>query len=150
MITIQKAVEEDWAIVLDLLQRQFAEHQIDVDEATLTFAIQEELRNEKLGIFLLARQDERPIGFAAIVFTWTLEHGGNSAWLEELYVLPELRGAGIGSQLIDATIVETTKLGCKAIDLEVEEEHERAEHLYQHKGFHLLNRRRWALILEHK
>jgi len=144
MITIQKAAEEDWAIILDLLQRQFAEHQIDVDEATLTFAVQEELRDEKLGIFLIARQDECPVGFADIVFTWTLEYGGRTAWLEELYILPELRNEGIGSLLVDATIAETAKLGCKAIDLEVETEHERAEHLYQRKGFHLLNRRRWA------
>jgi GNAT superfamily N-acetyltransferase len=144
MITIQKAAEEDLAIVLDLLQKQFAEHQIEVDEETLTFAIREELRNEKLGIFLIARQDARPVGFAAIVFTWTLEHGGNVAWLEELYVLPELRNDGIGSQLVDAVIAETSKLGCRAIDLEVEEEHERAENLYHRKGFHLLNRRRWA------
>jgi len=150
MLEIKKATKEDWAIILDLLQRQFSEHQIDVDETTLTFAIQEELRNEKLGIFLIARQDERPVGFAAIVFTWTLEHGGNSAWLEELYVLPELRGMGIGSLLVDATITETIKLGCNAIDLEVEEEHARAENLYQRKGFRLLSRRRWAMELEHQ
>ena len=144
MLEIKKATLADEAIVLDLLQRQFDEHQIEVEEATLKSAILEELKNEKLGIFLIARKDERSVGFAAIVFTWTLEHGGIVAWLEELYVLPELRNDGIGTQLVDAVIAETTKLGCRAIDLEVEEEHKRAEHLYKRKGFHLLSRRRWA------
>ena len=66
------------------------------------------------------------------------------AWLDELYVLPLERSAGIGNRLMDAVIAECQSLGCHAIDLEVEEEHEHAEHLYQRKGFEPLSRKRWA------
>ena len=144
MTSIRKANLGDLNVLIKLLSNQFGEHEIELESELLHNVLETMLKNERLGFCMLAEKDGDPVGFAAIVFTWTLEHGGNVAWLEELYVLPELRNDGIGTQLVDAVIAETTKLGCRAIDLEVEEEHERAENLYKRKGFHLLSRRRWA------
>lgn len=144
MTTIRKATSADLNPLSDLLAAQFAEHEIDLPIDELRAALTTLLENDTLGFCLLAEEEGRPLGFADIVFTWTLEYGGKTAWLEELYVLPEWRNAGIGAQLLDAVIVGAKNLGCKAIDLEVEEEHQRAENLYQRKGFHPLSRRRWA------
>lgn len=95
-------------------------------------------------MFLVARKNDQVIGCAAISYAWTLEHGGKSAWLDELYVLPAYRGQGIGSLLVDRAVAEAQSEGCKAMDLEVEEEHVRAERLYARKGFRPLRRRRWV------
>ena len=143
-ITIRKAQAGDLNALTQLLSNQFDEHEIELASSELRDALKTLLENDSLGICLLAERDGQPVGFADIVFTWTLEYGGKTAWLEELYVLPELRNDGIGGQLVDAVIVEAKTYGCRAIDLEVEFEHERAEHLYQRKGFHPLSRRRWA------
>ncbi len=150
MIKIRKASPSDLNALTQLLANQFDEHEIELAFSKLHSALETMLQNESLGFCLLAEKDGQPVGFAAISFAWTLEYGGKTAWLDELYVLPNERNAGIGEKLIDAVIAETKALGCKAIDLEVETEHQRAENLYKRKGFHLLSRRRWAKELNHE
>ncbi len=149
-VKISKATEQELEVVLALLTKQFGEHDIQLASVSLHTAVDAMLQDESLGFFLLAEKDGNLVGFAAISFAWTLEYGGKTAWLDELYVMPAERSAGIGEKLIDAVIAETKVLGCKAIDLEVETGHERAENLYRRKGFHPLKRRRWAKELNHE
>jgi GNAT superfamily N-acetyltransferase len=101
------------------------------------------LGEPRLGFILLAREGAA-VGVAWVSTTWSLEHGGLTAWLEELYVVPERRSSGIGRALLLDVIERTRKLGCAAIDLEVDVEHARAEHLYQREGFSRLPRARWV------
>jgi ribosomal protein S18 acetylase RimI-like enzyme len=147
MVIIEKATLTDKSDLIDLLHQQFNEHDIQCSADVLEVAVTEMLKREDLGMFLVSRDGDQVIGFAAISFAWTLEHGGKSAWLDELYVLPGRRGAGVGAMMIDSILVAAEKAGCLAIDLEVEEEHQRAEHLYRRKGFERLRRNRWAKSL---
>lgn len=148
MIEIVFASLADLDPLVDLLSRQFDEHDILQHSEQLAEATRHMLEDPRLGFFLLARHDAKPIGFAAVSFAWTLEHGGKSAWLDELYVLPAYRGKGVGGMLLDAVIRRAQDAGCRAIDLEVEAEHRRAEHLYIRKGFSPLNRTRWVKPLK--
>ena len=141
---IERATLADKDVLLDLMQKQFLEHEIPHSAGILEAAIREMITRDSLGIILVARDDDHVIGLAAIPFAWTLEHGGKSAWLDELYVLPEHRGAGVGGLLVDSVLVEAEKEGCIAVDLEVEAEHQRVEQLYARKGFRRLDRSRWV------
>lgn len=143
-LMIKKAAPPDSGVVLDLLTRQFDEHHLDLHSEELLLAIRSMLEDERLGFILLAFNQGQVVGIACVPLTWTLEHGGSSAWLDELYVLPEFRGLGIGSALIERVVVLCCRLGCKALDLEVELDHSRAEHLYRRYGFEPLPRRRWV------
>ena len=67
-----------------------------------------------------------------------------AAWLEELYVVPEDRGQGVGEALLQAALDGVQARGCAAVDLEVDEAHQRAEHLYHRNGFVRLPRTRWV------
>lgn len=49
-------------------------------------------------------------------------------WLEELYVLPEYRMKGIGTNLLLGVMNAGIRIGAKAVDLEIDESHERASH----------------------
>lgn len=146
-LSIARAKSEDLAELLALMQKQFSEHAIDVEAAQLETAIGRLIGSEALGFVLTARKDGYLVGLAAVSFAWTLEHGGRSAWLDELYVLPAFRGLGAGTALLDQVILEAKKDGCLAIDLEVDSVHRRAEHLYQRYGFRPLDRRRWVMSL---
>jgi GNAT superfamily N-acetyltransferase len=144
MIEIEKASLEDVEVLLDLLHEQFKEHGIGFSRKTLAHAVSEMVRNQELGFFLTAREGGPVIGMAAVSFAWVLEHGGKSAWLDELYVLPENRGSGVGGILIEKAVEEATQEGCLAIDLEVDQEHQRVERLYARLGFEPLARTRWV------
>jgi GNAT superfamily N-acetyltransferase len=143
-MNVYRATIADADDVLELMQMQFIDHRIGFEISRLRSAISHLLAPEGPGFILIARHEGRPLGFAAVSFAWTLEHGGKSAWLDELYVVPQNREEGTGTALLDAVLTEASSHSCLAIDLEVDKEHQRAEHLYKRKGFHELARKRWV------
>jgi ribosomal protein S18 acetylase RimI-like enzyme len=55
--------------------------------------------------------------------------------VHDLAVDPEHRGAGAGRALMDAIEARARTLGCCKLTLEVQENNERAQRLYEHCGF---------------
>jgi ribosomal protein S18 acetylase RimI-like enzyme len=145
--TIAVATHQDRDVLVALLAAQLHEHHITLSSERLAAAVDGALHDAVRGLFLLARVQGTAVGAAYLSFNWTLEHGGKSCWLEELYVMPAYRERGIGRQLLDAVCQRAAELGCAAIDLEVEEEHARAQHLYEREGFHPHRRHRWVRLL---
>jgi GNAT superfamily N-acetyltransferase len=144
-ISLAEAADED--SVASLLAAQFAEHAIALDDARMRAGVRGALLDPARGAFLLARDDARSLGLAYLAFTWTLEHGGKSAWLEELYVVPDARSHGIGERLLRAAMAHAKGAGCAAIDLEVDAGHARAARLYERAGFTPHARARWFVTL---
>lgn len=141
---IELAKPHDIHDLLVLLKKQFAEHRIEFDPDQLKSSLMHLIAHEDLGCAWIAREGRSSIGFAIVSMAWTLELGGKSAWLDELYVLPQWRNAGVGTLLIESVIEKLRKLGCLAIDLEVDDDHRRAESLYARFGFESLERSRWV------
>jgi GNAT superfamily N-acetyltransferase len=148
-VAIRTAGAEDLEAVLELLLVQLHEHHTPISRERLRAGIEAWLSNPSRGLILVAQHDSRIVGVSCVDFMWPLEHGGLGGWLEELYVVPEYRKQGVGTQLLEATLSQCARLGCSAIDLEVEAGHARVESLYERFGFELLDsRRRWVKKLE--
>ena len=75
------------------------------------------------------------IGYAMLAKSYSTEFGKRCIWIEDLYLLPEYRGRGFGSCFF--SFVEQRYPGC-LLRLEVEEENERARHVYETSGFRVL------------
>jgi GNAT superfamily N-acetyltransferase len=147
-INILKASPEHLAAILRLLSTQLREHHIEISDAKLEVAVRGVIENPGRGLILAAFLDGRCAGVAYVSFVWTLEHGGCSAWLEELYVDPGLRNAGIGTTLLRAVLDECESFGCAALDLEIDVDHEKVRSLYERHDFVALPRRRLARLLK--
>lgn len=144
--TIREATSSDRDAVVALLRAQLEEHSIELAPAAIDFAVRGLERNRELGRVLVAADaGGRIVGVAVLSFLWTLEHGGASAWLDELYVAPAARGTGLGRALTEAAIAAADAAQCIALDLEVEPGHEVAERLYERLGFR--RHRRTHLVL---
>ena len=141
---IERATAADVPDLLRLLSVQLREHHVRLEDAGLARAIDGVLADPARGFFLLLAVDGRRVGAAYVSFVWALEHGGHSAWLEELYVEPARRAAGLGTELLRAVLAECEACGCAALDLEIDADHERVRSLYRRHGFHELPRRRLA------
>ena len=127
---------------LPLLDGQYREHRIDMGGPVLARAMRELLRGR--GVALVARARGRDVGLAVLSFCWTVERGGKTAWLDELYVVPEARGGGVGRRLLKRAIAEARKARCLSLELEVVKGHERAARLYVREGFEKLPRSRYS------
>ena len=143
-MTIAPATAADGPAVVDLLLAQLAEHAIDTPRTAVEHAVAGVLAEPRRGRIFVARDGDRPVGVAYLSFVWALEHGGHAAWLEELYVRPAERSRGTGGALLAAVLDFARADGCAAVDLEVETEHARAEHLYARAGFARHTRTRWV------
>jgi GNAT superfamily N-acetyltransferase len=148
MLKIETARNSDLEPILQLLRTQLEEHSIVLTAAALQRAAQGLIENHANGRILCARLDGALVGVAVISFLWTLEHGGPAAWLDEVYVEPTQRGAGIGKQLVEAAMQVARDNGCIALDLEVDAGHEAAERLYERMEFRRHRRVRWVRMLD--
>lgn len=146
-IVIEVAEAGDRDGVIALLADQLAEHRIHTARDAIAAAIDGIMADDRRGFVLVVRENCAVIGVAYVSFAWTLEHGGKSCWLEELYVVPSRRGHGFGTKLLASVLQRAGSCGCVAVDLEVDAEHSRAARLYSRSGFHSLDRRRWVRIL---
>ena len=143
-VVIVPARAVDREHVIELLAQQLAEHHIATARDSIAAAVDGMTADARRGFVLVAREGATVIGVAYVSFTWTLEHGGQSCWLEELYVVPQRRGQGVGATLLAAVLERARSAGCAAVDLEIDDEHGRAANLYARHGFRPLTRRRWV------
>jgi ribosomal protein S18 acetylase RimI-like enzyme len=144
MADVRAVGRADRDAVLRLLVAQLREHAIDTPPDAVGRALDAVLSNPERGRVLVATDGGSVIGFAALSFVWPLEHGGKSAWLEELYVEPAERGRGVGSALLRAACELAAASGAMAVDLEVDADHARAAHLYERNGFAPVARARYV------
>jgi GNAT superfamily N-acetyltransferase len=142
-VTIGDAQRADRDDVVRLLAGQLAEHDIELDRESLVHAVDGFFDDPRRGRILVARESELPVG-VAVLATWTLEHGGKSCWLDELYVDPRLRNHGVGTMLLRAALTRATEDGCICMDLEVEASHARVAALYLREGFSARTRSRYV------
>lgn len=125
-----------------LFEAQLREHGIDSPADGLVSVLHTLSEQPQHGFILCATREGAAVGVAYAACILSLEHSGWSGWLEELYVLPEWRGRGLGSQLLDAVIAAAKERGWMALDLEVDSGHQRVLSLYARRDFEPLSRSR--------
>lgn len=79
--------------------------------------------------------DKEIQGYGMIAKSFSTEFGKPCIWIEDLYIKPEYQGFGIGSMFFDYLKDAYTD---HIFRLEVEEENERAIHVYEKNGFAVL------------
>ena len=86
--------------------------------------------------FLLAApdQDSPAAGVCQLRFRWSVWTASEDCWLEDLFVLDEARGQGLGGALVQAGLERARERGCRRIELDTNEENP-ALQLYQRLGF---------------
>jgi ribosomal protein S18 acetylase RimI-like enzyme len=149
IIPLTPGMTAEVAAVTALLEAQLDEHALPIPTVGggIVGVVAGMLERPERGFILCAKAKERVIGVAYLPSTWTLEHGGPVIWLDELYIVPELRNSGIGGKLLREAMRQAAARGYVVMDLEVEESHTRAANLYRRTGFSELPRRRFSRSL---
>ncbi len=98
----------------------------------------------KLGAIWLVEEDGVFVGYLALCFGYSIEFGGRDAFVDEFFIVPFMRGKGIGSRVIQCIQTEARRLGVKALHLEVARSNTRAIETYSRRGF--TSRDRYHLI----
>ena len=90
-----------------------------------------ELKRPEVCFIYVLRTDDTPVaGFCAF---WLV---ADQLHINNLAVRPELRGSGLGTQLLEAIVAEARHLGAASLTLEVRRSNVAAQRLYAKAGFH--------------
>lgn len=102
-------------------------------------SVRELIVSPSAGRVLLICDADLCIGYLVLSFDFSLEYGGKNAWIDELFVQPELRGKGIGSKALEFAAQVARECGAKVLHLEVNRGNP-ANDLYRRFGFEDHNR----------
>lgn len=93
------------------------------------------LEQPEVGQIFCAENTDGIVGMASILFSVSTAEGGRVAWLEDMIVHPDWRGAGVGKRLLRQAITAAQDAGCKRITLLTDLTNENAMKFYAQAGF---------------
>jgi ribosomal protein S18 acetylase RimI-like enzyme len=134
-LVIGRARPGDLDSLLPLVEAFQREEGYAAGDAALRDTLAWLLSEESAGRMLSAREGARALGYAALCFGYSIEFRGRDAFVDELYVIPERRGEGLGRALLCALEAEARASGVRRLHLEVEPHNDAARRLYAAEGF---------------
>jgi GNAT superfamily N-acetyltransferase len=117
--------------------RLLHDFQVEYDEPSPGIEMLEErygelIRSKEMIVLLVG---DGPDGFAQLRFRPWVYSAGLHSYLEELYVVPALRGNGLGGALLEAAMETARGEGAEQMELGTSEDDVAARKLYESAGF---------------
>ena len=131
--TVRRATPGD-APQVARLQHDFSVEYDDPtpDVETLEGRYAEQIRNRDMTVLLVG---DGPDGFAQLRFRPWVYSAGLHSYLEELYVVPDRRGHGLGRALLETAMQTARAEGADQMELGTSEDDVAARRLYESAGF---------------
>lgn len=134
-VTFHEFTSSDIPAILSMMQQFNAIDNYPFDEQERTQNLNLLLSHPHHGKLWIIRHNGVIAGYTFLGYGFSFEFKGRDAFVDELFILPEFQGQGLGKQAIDFVIDEAKKDGVKALHLEAEHHNERGLRLYRSKGF---------------
>jgi len=144
---VRRATGADRDVAHRLLTAQLVEHHLPADAEGIRRGIDAALALHSPAWLWLAERESQAVGIFLANRIVSVEKGGHSLWVEELYVVPEERRTGVARALLARIRDEARKEGIRAVDLEVVPTQAAALALYAALGFEKVDRLRMSLPL---
>ena len=146
MLSIRNSVDADIPLILDFI-RHLATYEREPDAVVATAG---DLRRDGFGPepkyrCVIAEWNNQPAGFAFFFYNYSTWRGQPGLYLEDLFVLPEMRGKGIGKALLQHLAQIALRDHCYGIRWMVLEWNEPALKFYDSLGAELLGE--WETML---
>ena len=135
---IREAVEADLSLIAALI-RELAEYERRTHEVTMTEdALRPALFGERRYAEVLIAEDDagEPLGFALFFHNFSTFVGRPGLYLEDLFVRPAHRGAGVGGALLSRLARLALERGCGRLEWTVLDWNEPAIGFYRRLGAH--------------
>lgn len=134
-LTLRLATESDVPLILDfihgLAEYEKLAHEVVADADTLRASL---FGDRRVAEVIIAEYKNEPAGFALFFHNFSTFLGRPGVYLEDLFVLPELRGKGIGQELLSCLARIAVDRGCGRLEWSVLDWNEPAIRFYRRLG----------------
>jgi ribosomal protein S18 acetylase RimI-like enzyme len=137
---IRVAASGELPQVLALMRGYYRDDGLEFDQARAASTMARLLEQPQWGFVLLVESGGEPVGYVAVCLGFSLELGGNDAYIDEMFVETAHRGRGHGRRLLDAAAAHARARGICAIHLEVDRNNTAARSLYASLGYRARDR----------
>ena len=146
-VTLRQAGAQDLPELLELMDEFYGEagYSLDPDRARAAFLPL--LAPGQLGQVWVAESDGQIAGHLVLTFCYSMEYGGRSAFIDDLFVRPPMRNRGVGRALVGRARAVCEDLGVRAMHLEVARTNWPAQATYRGVGFASTDRELLTLAL---
>jgi GNAT superfamily N-acetyltransferase len=133
---ISSAITADIPQLCTLLDYLFTqETEFEVDREAQARGLHKVINGPDAGDILVVRQHDDIIAMVNLLYTVSTALGGRVAIVEDMVVLPTVRGSGIGSKLLTYAIEFAKEKGFKRLTLLTDKNNVDAQRFYQQHGF---------------
>jgi ribosomal protein S18 acetylase RimI-like enzyme len=145
--TMRRASVADLGDLLRLMHEFYEEagFPLNLDRARAAFLPL--LAPGELGQVWVADFEGQVAGHLVFTFSYSMEYGGRTAFIEDLFVRPALRNRGVGRALVGQARTICERLGVRAMYLEVARSNGPAQAIYRAVGFDSTDRQLLTLAL---
>lgn len=139
-VSIERVRVVDLPLLMPMLRAYCDFYEVDPRDDRLVALSRALIDDPGEGAQLLARRVEEdgaigdPLGFATVFWTWQTLDAARIGVMNDLFVVADARGAGVGRRLIEACRGECRKRGAQKLVWETALGNERAQALYDSMG----------------
>jgi ribosomal protein S18 acetylase RimI-like enzyme len=141
---LRAATAADLDAALPLVAAFYADFGFPWDAARKRALLAELVSRPDWGRLWLVGRDGGVIGYALVAHYFSLEYDGRVALLDEFWIAPAHRGAGLGGAVLVELEARLRADGVSVVRLEVEARHARASGLYARHGYAPGGREMWT------
>jgi len=138
-VQARKATTNDIQTLVALMKDFYAEANFSLDEQWAADAFRSLLENGDRGCVWIACIGTEAAGHAVLTVRFTMEHGGMSGYVDDLFVEEKHRRKGAAHLLLTELEEECHARKCKAIIVEVAENNPPAQGAYAKSGLNLVD-----------
>ncbi|QDK45104.1 N-acetyltransferase [Bdellovibrio sp. ZAP7] len=119
-LQIRKALKSDISTILNFIKLLADYEKLSHEVVATPQLLEEQIFGDKSPVqVLIAELDSKPVGFALYFYNFSTFLGRKGIYLEDLFVLPETRGQGVGKSLLQALAVQAVAEGCGRVEWSV-------------------------------
>jgi ribosomal protein S18 acetylase RimI-like enzyme len=133
-LTVREATKADVAGLVGLMQEFYEESAFALDREWAAATFHSLFASPEQGKVWIALADQAPVGHAVLSLRFTMEHGGLSGYIDDLFVKAAFRRRGYGRLLLSQLRHHCQRIGCKSLQVEVGATNYGALALYEHFG----------------
>jgi GNAT superfamily N-acetyltransferase len=132
---MRRASPNDVQQLVTMMDEFHAEFGYPLNHQRATEAFATLLADDRLGSVWFIQADGQDVGYVVLTLCYSMEYGGTTAFVDDLFVRSPFRGTGLGTATLTEVRAFCAKHGVRAMLVETERDNPAAQAVYRRAGF---------------